>query len=130
MPLILIADDSATVRDLLVFFAQMHGLEVGCVAEDGAQAVDLASSEQPDVIIIDDDMPVMNGLAALPLLAAAAPGAVIVVYGASNDAHTVDAVLAAGAAAYFQRGTDSVSELFAFIVGRTQRPLAQASLES
>lgn len=58
---ILVVDDSATVRQQLRSFLEALGLEV-IEAEDGAQGVSRAGEQQFDMLIVDVNMPIMNGI--------------------------------------------------------------------
>lgn len=66
---ILIADDNEMNRSLIVALLQRKGHEV-LEAEDGAQAVKLAKGHIPDLIIMDIQMPVLDGVTALRMLRA------------------------------------------------------------
>ncbi|MBI1339043.1 chemotaxis-specific protein-glutamate methyltransferase CheB [bacterium] len=75
----MIVDDSAVARGLVRrWLTEAAGVEVAAVCADGEQAVREAASSAPDVILLDVEMPKMDGLAALPLLRKAAPQARIV----------------------------------------------------
>jgi twitching motility two-component system response regulator PilH len=63
MTRILIVDDSPTQINVLSRMLAKQGYEV-ISAEDGAQGVDKASSEQPDLILMDVVMPNLNGFQA------------------------------------------------------------------
>lgn len=61
---VLVVDDSHHVRKLLAWHIEKAtGLELCGEAVDGAQGVDLAVEMRPDVIILDQEMPVWTGLA-------------------------------------------------------------------
>lgn len=64
---ILIADDSRTVVHALKLILERAGYEI-VTAGDGAQAVDRARTHQPDLILMDIVMPVMNGFEAMRAL--------------------------------------------------------------
>lgn len=66
---ILIADDNEMNRSLMVALLQRSGHEV-LEAADGAQAVRLAKEHIPDLIIMDIQMPVLDGITALRMLRA------------------------------------------------------------
>ncbi|EEF80770.1 twitching motility response regulator PilH [Methylophaga thiooxydans] len=63
MALILIADDSPTEVYVLQKLLEKNGHDV-LIAEDGIQAVDKATSQQPDLILMDVVMPNLNGFQA------------------------------------------------------------------
>ena len=66
---ILIVDDSAVMRRLLRAVANTEErLEVVGTAADGASALNSLQVVQPDIILLDVEMPVMDGLATLRLL--------------------------------------------------------------
>src|SRR5215207_3985571 len=58
---VLIVDDDRKIRDLLVDLLELEGYEVS-TAPDGAEAIDLALSFGPDIVISDVVMPVVGGL--------------------------------------------------------------------
>lgn len=58
---ILIADDEADILEIISYNLQLHGYEV-ITAKDGDQAIDLANSTHPDLIILDIMMPKKNGI--------------------------------------------------------------------
>lgn len=64
---ILIADDSKVFRDLEGTFLEKQGYEL-IYAENGAEAVRLATEEHPDLILLDIQMPLMDGVQALAML--------------------------------------------------------------
>jgi YesN/AraC family two-component response regulator len=61
---VLIADDHGIVRSGLRKLLESHDIEVIAEAENGAEARDLAISEQPDLAILDVKMPQLTGLQA------------------------------------------------------------------
>ena len=61
---VLVADDQELVRAGFCVILEASGYAVAGEAADGAQAVALAASEQPDVVLMDVRMPVMDGLEA------------------------------------------------------------------
>lgn len=64
---ILIAEDERDIRDLIKYSLQLVGFEV-ILTTNGVEAVELAQSEQPDLIIMDVRMPKMTGYQALEAL--------------------------------------------------------------
>jgi two-component system cell cycle response regulator DivK len=60
MPKILLVEDNEMNRDMLSRRLTRNGFEV-VIAVDGQQGVEMATSEQPDVILMDMSLPVMDG---------------------------------------------------------------------
>jgi DNA-binding NarL/FixJ family response regulator len=105
------------MRELMRAHAGAHGMEVVGEAVDGLQAVALARQVQPDAIILDVEMPVMDGLQALPGLVAAAPDAKIVVFSSRTEAATEHAARSRGAAGVFYKGRSNSAEVVEFVRG-------------
>ncbi len=61
MARILVVDDDELLVELVTFTLESHGHEV-LTAEDGAEAIDMAIREQPDVVVLDGMMPGSDGL--------------------------------------------------------------------
>jgi len=72
---VVVADDQELVRTGFCVILEAAGFTVAGEAADGAAAVALAASEQPDVVLMDVRMPVMDGLEATRLITASGPGA-------------------------------------------------------
>ncbi len=68
-PRILLADDDADLRQLLTDILSVQGYEV-LVAQDGEEALALAWTERPDLVVLDVTMPKLNGFAVCRLLKA------------------------------------------------------------
>jgi two-component system chemotaxis response regulator CheB len=106
----MIIDDSAVVRGLFSrWMAGETDFEFVGSATDGAQGVAKIASLDPDVVVLDIEMPVMSGIEALPKLLAAKPGVKIVM--ASTLSHKGATVtmqaLALGAADYIGKPESS-----------------------
>ncbi|MEY9871349.1 DNA-binding NarL/FixJ family response regulator [Streptacidiphilus sp. MAP12-33] len=98
---LLVADDHPVVRDgLASLFAQEPGFEVVGEAADGAEALRLAETAAPDVILMDLQMPGTDGVAAIRELARRGSTArVLVLTTYDTDTHVLPAV-EAGASGY------------------------------
>jgi DNA-binding NarL/FixJ family response regulator len=98
---VLLVDDEPTVlRGLRMRLALEADIRVVGDAEDGAAAVDLACRLLPDVVVMDIDLPVVDGITATRELAAQVPGAAVVIHSMHDDHGTIERALAAGAVAF------------------------------
>ena len=77
---ILVVDDAADIRLLVRLYVEAHGHVVVAEAADGRQAIEMAETHRPEVVVLDVMMPVMSGLDALPQIRSTCPDAVIVMY--------------------------------------------------
>ncbi|GAC1610371.1 MAG: hypothetical protein NVS3B26_16770 [Mycobacteriales bacterium] len=101
---VLIVDDTSDYRMLLRVALELDGLSVVDDVGDGAAAVAAARQHQPDVVLLDLAMPVMDGLEALPLIAQASPSSKVIVLSGFQAQSMEASALAAGAHAYQQKG--------------------------
>jgi len=111
---VLTVDDSPFFLELLagIIHSQPGLLHVGS-ARNGAEAVAMAAALAPDVITLDVEMPVMDGLAALPRIMASRPTRVIMVSSHTRraSAATVRA-LALGAADFVTKPADALKDSY------------------
>jgi DNA-binding NarL/FixJ family response regulator len=104
---IVIADDQASVREgLVLLLGGLPDIEVVGAAADGQQALELVASHEPDAILLDLHMPVLDGLGATRRLAAEHPGVAVVVLTTYADDGTVLDALHAGARSYLTKDAD------------------------
>lgn len=75
---VLVADDSAVVRGLVTRWLGEAGFEICATAPNGRIALDAVARHDPDVVLLDIDMPELDGTQALPLMLAKAPGLQVV----------------------------------------------------
>lgn len=95
-----IADDSATMRMLLTNILQSANIKVVGTAADGKQAVTMVNAQRPNLVCLDWDMPVMNGLDALRFIRASQPKAHIVMITGRADREAIVAANQSGAKGY------------------------------
>lgn len=128
---VLLADDQTLVRSgFRVILEQHEGLEVCAEAGDGREAVRLAEQEQPDVILMDIRMPVLDGIGATrEIVAAASDAKVLVLTTFDVDEYVIDA-LRAGASGYLLKDVEPLELVRAVRdVVAGDRPLAPAVLD-
>jgi two-component system chemotaxis response regulator CheB len=76
---VMIVDDAVIVRGLMArWLAEERDIEVVGVFRNGRDAVDNVLQTKPDIVILDINMPKLDGLAALPLLLARKPDLVVI----------------------------------------------------
>jgi DNA-binding NarL/FixJ family response regulator len=98
---ILVTDDHAVLRaGLTALLNAEEGLRVVGEAGDGVECLRVAQALQPDVILLDINMPGLNGLDALPLLRQVAPKSRVLVLTMHDDVTYLRQVLQAGGAGY------------------------------
>jgi DNA-binding NarL/FixJ family response regulator len=108
---VLIADDHRLFAEsLMAVLGEDERVEVIGIAADGQEAVDLASELQPDVILMDLKMPVIDGFEATRRIRAAGLGTQILILTGTDRAIGADDVAAAGASGYLRK-EQSVAEL-------------------
>lgn len=111
MPKILIVDDSRLVRlTVKTILQRAEGFEVVGEAENGREGVDMAKELNPDVVTLDIEMPVMNGIECLRRLRVLSPAKVVVLSSLTHPAspRAVEARLV-GADAVIGKPAGSVS---------------------
>jgi two-component system response regulator DegU len=103
---ILIADDHPLLRDGIVhLFEKETDLEVVGQVADGEEAVRLASEKSPDVVVMDIEMPKVDGLSATRQIKAAHPETSVLVLTVHDDEEYIAALLEAGATGYLLKTT-------------------------
>lgn len=98
---VLIADDHHVVRRGLVFFLKTQpGIEIVGEASNGNEAVKQVGELQPDIVLMDLDMPIMNGIEATREIKKAFPHVKIMILTSFSDQVHVIPAIEAGASGY------------------------------
>jgi two-component system nitrate/nitrite response regulator NarL len=112
---VLIVDDEPLFTEMLQALLQVeNGIEVVGKAQDGGQAVQLADDLDPDVIVMDVSMPVMDGIDATREIRKHDPTATILILTGGASITEIDQARTAGAAAYLTKdriGGELVDEI-------------------
>lgn len=104
---ILIADDHGILREALAsMLSKEMGMEVIGEAQDGREAVELAKQLRPNVVLMDIEMPSLNGIEATRQIKREAPEAKVIAFSAYADRRSVREMLKAGAAGYVPKQSD------------------------
>ena len=105
---VLLADDHGVIRDGLGrLISALEGITLVGVAADGAQAVQQSEEVLPDVVLMDLDMTVLDGIAATKLITSARPQTAVVVLTAFSDRQRIISALEAGACGYLLKDVDA-----------------------
>ena len=98
---ILVADDHEIVRIALRRLIELEpGWEVCAEASDGREAVTLAETLRPDVVVLDLSMPRLNGLEAARQIKQALPTTEVLIFTAEESEEIIHQVFEAGALGY------------------------------
>ena len=101
---VLLVDDQVVVRrGLRVLFHLEPDLEVVGEASSGSEALALAQTLTPDVVLMDLAMPGMDGIEATAALCMVVPQSAVVILSISDDAQTHARAQAAGAVAFVEK---------------------------
>ena len=120
---ILIADDHPFLRTTLVdLLAATDDIRVVAECADGAEVAEAAARTEPDVVLMDLNMPRMSGLEAIRALRATQPGVRVIVLTGSLTAAAVREAQALGVAGFLLKGDDGNAlpdQIHAVAAGRT-----------
>lgn len=98
---ILLADDHFVVRrGLRALLETRPDFKICAEAADGREAVELALSHRPDVVVLDISMPILNGVEATRQIRRGAPGTEVLIFTMHDSEDLIREVLHAGARGY------------------------------
>jgi two-component system chemotaxis response regulator CheY len=96
---VLIVDDSPSVRKMVFVLFTSHGFSICGEAENGAEAIEKAKQTRPDIIVLDNSMPVMDGIRAAKALKQLMPRVRLLLFTVHDSCILEKEALAAGVAA-------------------------------
>ncbi len=121
---VLLVDDHEIVRQgLVALLSEEESIEIVGEAANGREAVNLADQLQPDVVIMDVSMPLMDGYEATRQIKADLPQMRVVALSMYNEPEAMENMQRAGAEGYVLK-TAPFDELLAAIRGESQTPRA------
>jgi DNA-binding NarL/FixJ family response regulator len=122
---VLIVDDHPLFRDGLTNLLSSRGVEVVGTAQDGLEALERARALRPEVVLMDVQMPRMDGLAATRLIKAELPEITIVMLTMSGESEDLFEAIKGGATGYLLK-TQDTEEFFCLLQGlaRGEVPLS------
>lgn len=101
---LVIVDDHAMLRHSLAKVLEMEGFRIVGDFENGRQAIDAIPDLQPDIVLMDFEMPVMDGVAATKWLQTNYPKCKVIVLSMRSDDLSVIRMLRAGARGFVSKG--------------------------
>jgi len=108
---ILLVDDHLAARtNLAMILKQENNMEIIGEASDGRMAIGLTEELRPDVIIMDVNMPVLNGIEATKQITLDHPDTKVIGFTMNYEANLVEAMQKAGASACLSK-SDSIDHL-------------------
>jgi DNA-binding NarL/FixJ family response regulator len=124
---VLLVDDQPVVRrGLRVLFRLEPDLQVVGEASTGTEALALAQTLTPDVVLMDIEMPEMDGIEATAALRRVVPQSAVVILSIHDDAQTRGRAQAAGAVAFVEKrgATDALLSAMRLAAGQTGKSSA------
>jgi two-component system nitrate/nitrite response regulator NarL len=120
--LLVVDDHTLFRRGLIALLSRDPRLTVVAEAGDAGEALKLGLQHQPDVVLLDNHLPGVHGVEALPQLCAALPGSRMVMLTVSEDADDLAQALARGAVGYLLKtidGDDLVEAIVRVMAGES-----------
>jgi len=122
---VLVADDHAMVRQgLCLMLDACPDIEVIAEASNGREALEIAQKLKPSVVVIDINMPLMNGIEATAQIRAALPDTIVIGMSVNASADNQDAMRTAGASVLLPKEAAG-DQLYGAIQAAMKRPFEQ-----
>ncbi|HMH33341.1 MAG TPA: response regulator transcription factor [Puia sp.] len=105
---VIIADDHVLFRSgVRAALSVKKDVELIAEADNGAQLLNLLKHMEPDVILLDIQMPIMDGIATLPEIRKLYPGIKVIILSMHNDHSMISKLMEIGANSYLTKNSDS-----------------------
>jgi YesN/AraC family two-component response regulator len=130
---VLIADDNhETRRNTRVMLSLIESIEVVAIAMNGAQAVEMAREHKPDFVVMDINMPELNGLAAFKKMSQENPKLACIIISAERDAGTFRQAASIGIKNFLVKpfNTDELDRAVNEVIHRLDRPQTDTTISS
>lgn len=118
---VLIADDvHETRRNTRVMLSMIDSLEVVAIATDGLQAIEMAREYKPDIVVLDINMPKVNGLLAYKKISQENPNIACIIISAEKDPGAFRAAMSIGIQNYLIKPftTDELDKAVSDVIKR------------
>jgi DNA-binding NarL/FixJ family response regulator len=125
---IVLADNHLVIRGgLRALLEARSNFHICGETGDGRGAVDLATQKKPDVVVINVNLPVINGIEATRKIRQAAPDTNVLIYTAQNNADLIREALRAGARGYLSKSAPDEQIIEAIEALARRRPFYSSS---
>ncbi|MCD4678069.1 MAG: response regulator transcription factor [Desulfobacula sp.] len=108
---VIIADDHAIIREGLKNLLEKKGVDVIAIAKNGREAIALAITHRPDVVMMDISMPDLNGVEATAAIRREVPNTKVIALSMHSSKKIIDKMFASGASGYILKES-AFDELF------------------
>ena len=132
---VLIADDiQETRRNTRLMLSMISDVEVVAIASNGLQAIQMAKEQRPDIVVLDINMPEINGLAAFKEIAKNNPDTGCIIISAEKDAEILRLAMSLGIRDYLfkpftvDQMEQAVGKVAARLAGKRQQSAQTAQL--
>ncbi|MEK4251382.1 response regulator transcription factor [Paenibacillus sp. FSL W7-1287] len=122
MKLLIVDDDPLVCQSLQLLLGKEEGFQIIGTASNGQEAVALSRNEQPDVILMDIQMPVMDGIESTKIIKQEAPSIHIMMLTTFKDEKNIRLALRAGAEGYLLKSSPinkMAAQIRALVAGTT-----------